>query len=128
MQHLGMRDWDPDFEQIVLLYKPFSKCPRQQHNMDGASIGFVWPARAHGRHVRGKLAGQSMMGMGSMECLVQMGLRMIRWPNGRSEPLGTTLVDPHGRCTMYWFTFGWVLVRSNEVLSLGGILHELGNE
>ena len=23
--------------------------------------------------------------------------------------------------TIYWFTFGWVLVRSNEVLSLGGI-------
>ena len=36
-----MRDWDPDFEQIVLLYKPLSKCPRQQRNMDGASIRFV---------------------------------------------------------------------------------------
>ena len=40
------------------------------------------------KQVRGKLAGQSMMGMGSMECLVQMGLCMIRWPNGRSEPFG----------------------------------------
>ena len=66
----GMRDWDPDFEQIVWLYKPLSKCPRQQRNMDRASIGFVWPPRAHGHHVRGKLARQSVMGMGSMECLV----------------------------------------------------------
>ena len=88
MQHLGTRDWDPDFEQIVLPYKPWSKCSRQQHNMDGASIGFDCPPRTHGHHVRGKLAGQSMMGMGSMECLVQMGLCMIRWPNGRSEPFG----------------------------------------
>ena len=88
MQHLGMRDWDPDFEQSVLLYKSLSECPRQQHNMDGASIGFVWPPRAHERHVRGTLAEQSMMGMGSMECLVQMGLCVIRWPNGRSEAFG----------------------------------------
>ena len=66
MQHLGTRDWDPDFEQIVLPYKPLSKCSRQQHNMDGASIGFDCPPRTHGHHVRGKLAGQSMMGMGSM--------------------------------------------------------------
>ena len=88
MQHLGTRDWDPDFEQIVLPYKPLSKCSRQQHNMDGASIGFDCPPRTHGHHVRGKLAGQPMMGMGSMECLVQMGLCMIRWPNGRSEPFG----------------------------------------
>ena len=43
-----MRDWDPDFEQIVLLYKPLSKCPRQQRNMDGALIGFIWPPKAHG--------------------------------------------------------------------------------
>ena len=41
--------------------------------MDGASIGFDCPPRTHGHHVRGKLAGQSMMGMGSMECLVQTG-------------------------------------------------------
>ena len=40
MQHLGMRDWDPDFEQTVLLYKPLSKCPGQPRNMDGAWIGF----------------------------------------------------------------------------------------
>ena len=96
-----MRDWDPDFEQIVLLYKPLSKCPRQQRNMDGASIGFVWPPRAHGHHVRGKLARQSMMGMGSMECLVQMGL--CAWLGGPMEDqnhLGTTLVDPHDSC--YW--------------------------
>ena len=54
MQHLDMRDWDPDFEQIVLLYKPLSKCPAQQHNMDGVSIGFVWPPRAHGHHMKVK--------------------------------------------------------------------------
>ena len=72
--------------------------------MDGASIGFDCPPRTHGHHVRGKLAGQSMMGMGSMECLVQMGLCMIRWPNGRSEQF----------FCIYW---GWVLVRSTWVAS-----------
>ena len=60
MQHLGMRDWYPDFEQTVLLYnKPLNKGARQQRNMDGVS--FVWPPRAHGHHVRGKFAGQPII-------------------------------------------------------------------
>ena len=92
MQHLGMSDWDPDFGQTVLLYKPLSKCPGQPHNMDGASIGLVWPPRAHGHHVRGKLAGQSMMGMGPWNAWwwkwVCALLGPIRWTNGRSEPVG----------------------------------------
>ena len=58
MQHLGMRDWDPDFEQIQLLYKPLNKCPGQPHNMDGASIGFVWPLREHVHDMREKFVGQ----------------------------------------------------------------------
>ena len=54
---------------------------------------------------------------------------MVRWPNGRSEPFGYNIgwsswfmiMVEHIFGTIYWFTFGWVLVRSNEVLSLGGI-------
>ena len=35
------------------------------------------------------------------------------------------LLVEHFFGTIYWFTFGWALVRSNEVLSLGG--NVLGN-
>lgn len=63
MQHLNIKDWDHNFKQTILLYKLLNKCPRQQYNIDGASIGFIWPPIIHSHYIKGTFAKQSIMEM-----------------------------------------------------------------
>ena len=76
-----MRDWDPDFEQIVLLYKPLSKCPRQQRVCLASKSTCAPCEREICLAINDGDGVHGMPGANGFVC-------MIRWPNGRSEPFG----------------------------------------